>query len=177
MQLPGSSYLQVKADTLAGRANYDWFVGSGWDRKIPTAYYANGLQLDDQSLHDATAGSYQHKNLPLHRQNLYAEHSDDGGDGDGFFRWSDDMVALDLAPIIPNQRMPGFNRIAACIAGEQALPMPHQLSGTRRSQTFLASEMNAVQVDPGNNFGLLHYPPALGPFRRGAYTTVPSFLT
>lgn len=172
-----SDYLDVKRDVLAGVANYDWFVGSGYDDRIPTSVFANGFGqgLDDLSLHNADRDPFARKNLPSNRQNLYAGASEEGSTV-GYYRWTDEEVAQDLAPILPNQRMPGINRIASCIAGYHQRPKGHQLHGTRLSHTYVVGDVMHVPLfDPGNNFGLLHDEPALGPYQKGAYTVVPRF--
>ena len=171
-----SGYLDVKRDTLAGVANYDWFVGSGYDERIPTSVYANGFGagLDDLSLHNADYDPYAHKNLPVNRQNLYAPQAEDGS-SKGYYWWDDDRARADMAPIIPNQRMNGINRVGECVAGYSYLPKGHQLHGTRLSHTYDVVSLDITPFDPGNNFGLLHNPPALGPYQKGRYTVVPNF--
>ena len=166
----------MKADTLNNQANYDWFVGSGYDNRIPTSVYYNGFGtgLDDLSLVRASSDPYQYKNLPNNRQNLYAAESEDGGTN-GYYLWEAERAALDMAPILPNLRMPAINQIADSIAGYFQLPRGHQLQGTRLSQNYVVTDIAQMQRDPGNPIGILFDPPALGPYQRGRYTTVPSF--
>ena len=172
---PVSSYYQVKADALARTANFDWFVGSGYDNRIPTSVYYNGFGqgLDDLSLQAAAYDPYQYKNTPNNRQNLYAAESDDGG-ANGYYLWEPERAALDLAPVIPNSRMPAWNQIADSIAGYMQLPHGHQLQGTRLSDNYVVTDIPRMQRDPGNPIGILFDPPALGPYQRGYYNVVPS---
>jgi hypothetical protein len=173
---PVSSYLEVKRDALERQANFDWFVGSGYDNRIPTSVYYNGFGagLDDRSLLVSDRDPYQYKNTPNNRQNLYAAEADDGGTH-GYYLWEPERVALDLAPIIPNSRMPAWNQIADCVAGYMQLPKGHQLQGTRLSDNYVVADIPQMQRDPGNPIGILFDPPALGPYQRGRYNTVPSF--
>jgi len=175
MQQPVSSYLRVKRDVLANQANYDWFVGSGYDNRIPTSVFYNGFGqgLDDLSLVHADADPYQYKNTPNNRQNLYAAESDDGA-VNGYYLWEPERAALDLAPILPNLRMPAWNQIADSIAGYMQLPKGHQLQGTRLHQDYVVTDIPQLQRDPGNPIGILFDPPALGPYQRGRYNVVPS---
>ena len=171
-----SGYLRVKADVLSNQANYDWFVGSGYDNRIPVSVYYNGFGqgLDDLSLGNADSDPYQHKNTPNNRQNLYAAEGVDGGTN-GYYKWEPERAALDLAPILPNVRMPAWGQIADSISGYLQLPKGHQLQGTRLSQNYVVTDIPQLQRDPGNPIGILFDPPALGPYQRGRYTTVPNF--
>jgi hypothetical protein len=173
---PVSSYIKTKSDALVRQANYDWFVGSGYDNRIPTSVYYNGfgMGLDDLSLQQASYDPYQYKNTPNNRQNLYAAKSDDGGTH-GYYLWEPERAAIDMAPVIPNSRMPGINQIADCITGYQQLPYGHQLQGTRLSDNYVVTNIAQMQRDPGNPIGILFDPPALGPYQRGSFNTVPSF--
>jgi len=177
MQWQVSGYDEVKRDTLAGVANYDWFVGSGYDSRIPTSVFANGFGqgLDDLSLTHADSDPYAHKNLPVNRQNLYEKQAEDGS-STGYYLWEQERVRADLAPILPNQRMPGIDRIGVCVDGYSKLPRGHQLQSTGVARSIdVAFSGPAVPRDPGNPLGLLFEPPATGPYQQGRMTRVPPF--
>ena len=165
-----SGYLDVKYDALVGRPNYDWFVGSGYDGRIPTGIFANGFAFEDRHNANADADPLMHKNLPANRQNLYDAHREDGTPL-GYYVFDYDRVAADMAPILPHRAMPGIDRIGTCIAGYRQLPMGHKLN----SGVNVLHDRRHRLLDPGNPIGMLFTPPALGPYAKGQPSWVPPF--
>jgi hypothetical protein len=168
MNYPTSSYFDVKAASLAGVPNYDWFVGPGYDGRISTSVFAAGFThgLADHSQDDAMADPLRHKNLPYNAQNLYEGESEDGTPL-GYHLWDNYSAALDLAPLIPNIRLPGWNRTGDCLRAFAKQPIGHAQGNA------VVQELDIVNVDPGSATGLLFAPPALPPYGRSPYHVVP----
>lgn len=159
---PTVGYFEQKQGALEGGANYDWFVGPGYD-KIPTSVYAKGFgeAFSDKRREDVTQDPLAYKNLPINRQNLYGAHANDQVPL-GFYLWDDARPALDVAPILVHRAPWGVGLVGSCLRGEQQKALGHCLVGGTH-----VGEQPLVQRDPGNVLGLLFEEPILPPYQSG----------
>jgi len=158
------SYFEAKRAALRGEAYYDYITGIGYE-EIPVSQISRGYHLDDQRNQDADSDPQRRKNLPQFRAALSVD-TDDGLDH-GYFRYSEERAALDLAPDFVKSRVPVWNQIGNCLAAERALWLPHHLN--------TGAEVCHLDIKPiyrGNALGLLFEPPFLEEAAQGKLNRV-----
>jgi len=152
------SWRQQKIDALNGVANYEYFVGPLYDQ-IPKDVYAKGFHSDDRAQTDNTQTSLDSINLPWDRADLYAPHSNLQA---GFHGWSLDEIAIEIAPIFVNRKLPQAGNLGTILRA------PNQQLGKDlpRGDFSQRVAVNGIwQRDPGNFADtLVHQPeqPAAG---------------
>lgn len=142
-----SPYERQKVSTLFGVANYDYFVGTGYDA-IPTTEFYNGFHMNDESHRSIYEGVDTHRNLPTNAQDLGPYDTSAGLPG--FHVWSEARMAMDLAPVIPNQRLFQAGQLGVAMRGLKQASVGERLHGGIRVQ-----ELPELQRDKGWPIGVL----------------------
>ncbi len=159
MQLGSSFWGKQKVAALNGVADYDYAVGLGYDQ-IPSAIFGRGFHTDDHAHENALGVLDTHGNVPRDPQNLYSGHNHMLGGGDhGLHAMDPRLIALDLAPIMNNQRLWQIGNVGDCIRG-----MPTDL-GFDMPYSVRVTDVGVRQMDAGN---------PVGAFRDLPHTEIPA---
>lgn len=167
-----SPFEAQKVSALAGVPNFDYFVAPGHDR-MPTTEFYNGFgdAFSDHTHEDALSKRAHARNLPANRQDLYTPY-DSTQNYDGFYKWSDERIAVDIAPIIPNVQLPQAGSLRDVFVAAQRnhsrVEMLHH--------GLQVADTQVRQKDAGNPIGILFgQSTTVGAAKRGQNLSVPTF--
>lgn len=167
-----SPFEAQKVSTLAGVPNFDYFVAPGHDR-MPTTEFYNGFgDAFSDHTHTSALSSRRHdRNLPANRQDLYKPYDSTQG-YDGFHKWEDWRISLDIAPIIPNVQLPQAGSLRDVFVAAQC----NHDSAQMLHNGMLVADTHVRQKDAGNPIGILFgQPTQVEAAKRGEVLSVPPF--
>jgi len=147
------SYERQKQAALEGRAEYDWFVGTRYDR-IPTTEFYRGFgdAFDDRTHASIYEDVHVTANLPHNAQDLYDDHDTSAG-LPGFHQWHPDRIAIDIAPVLVNRKTPQMGQLASAFYALHSLP-----KGERFHGGLHVASVDELQRDAGYPIGILFGP-------------------